>query len=195
LSRHYPVHVTLRVRDDVENLRTKSLGRIVFAAFAKARARFGLRLVHFCIEHNHLHLLVEAENNSSLSRGMQGLAIRLARRINTRLHRRGSFFADRYHARILTTPLEVRRCILYVLNNYRRHLAQLRARAPRDWADPFSSIDYFDGLRPLPNGKKPVAEFCLGRDPPVAPPDTWLLRRGWRRHGLISLTEIPGGVG
>jgi REP element-mobilizing transposase RayT len=188
------VHVTLRVRDDVGNLRTRRLGRVIFSAFASARERFGLRVTHFCIEHNHLHLLVEADDKSGLSRGIQGLAIRLARRLNRRLGRRGSFFADRYHARILKTPLEVRRCLLYVLNNYRRHLAQFGAKAPRDWADPFSSIDFFDGLRLLPNGKRPIAEFALGRDPPVAQPRTWLLQLGWRRHGLISLTEIPGGL-
>jgi REP element-mobilizing transposase RayT len=178
LSRHHPVHVTLRVRNDVDNLRTKRLGRVIFGAFASAGERFGLRVTHFCIEHNHLHLLVEATDKSCLSRGIQGLAIRLARRLNKRLERRGSFFADRYHARTLKTPLEVRRCILYVLNNYRRHLAQFGATAPRDWADPFSSIDFFDGVRLLRNGKRPIAEFSLARDPPVAPPRTWLLRRG-----------------
>ncbi len=29
-------------------------------------------------------------------------------------------------------------------------------------------------------------------EPAVAPPRTWLVRVGWRRHGLIDPAEIPG---
>jgi hypothetical protein len=27
---------------------------------------------------------------------------------------------------------------------------------------------------------------------PIAPAETWLLRVGWRRHGLIGVGERPG---
>jgi hypothetical protein len=122
---------------------------------------------------------------------MQGLAIRLAKRLNLRLNRRGTVFDDRYFARALTTPLAVRRCLLYVLNNYRRH-TRSHACAPRDWADPYSSVDYFDGFQRLASGRRPCAEFSLGRDPPVVPPKTDLLARAWRRHGLLRIEKIPG---
>lgn len=187
ISRHHPVHVTLRLCAGLPNLRTKRLGRLMFTAFHAARDKFGVRLTHFSIQHNHLHLILEVESRRALSRALQGLAIRLAKRLNAALGRRGSVFADRYHDRALRNPLEVRRALQYVLNNYRHHLSQVGERAPRDWADPYTSVDYFDGFHPLPNGRRPRAEFALGRDPPVAAPRSWLLTKGWRRRGLLAL--------
>ncbi len=192
LSRHYPVHITLRIRRDLPTLRTKAMGRLLFASFAEARCRFGTRLTHFSIQANHLHLIVEAASKPALSRAMQGLGIRVAKSVNRKLGRRGSVLADRYHARALRTPLEVRRAVLYVINNYRRHLAQVGSVPPRDWADPFSSVDYFDGFRPPATGRKAKAEFALGRAPPVAAPGTWLLTTGWRKRGLLRIHECPG---
>ena len=51
-----------------------------------------------------MHLIAEANDKASLSRGMQGLAVRLARRLNKRLGRRGTVFKERYHARLVRTP-------------------------------------------------------------------------------------------
>jgi REP element-mobilizing transposase RayT len=187
--------VTLRVRSEVPNLRKPTTGRAIFAAFARARERHGVRLTHFSVQANHVHLIVEAKDRTSLSRAMQGLGVRLAVRLNRALQRRGAIFADRYHARALRTPAEVRRVVLYVMNNYRRHLAQVGAWAPGDWADPYSSVDYFDGFRRIPagegEGRRPCAEFSLGRAPPVVAPRSWLLRAGWRRCGLLTVSECP----
>ena len=101
LDANQPVLVTMRVRRDVPNLRTQRPMAGVRLAFAGGRRRFGFRLVHFSVQGNHLHLIVEAADKRALSRGMQGLAIRLARRVNGALGRSGSMFADRYHARAL----------------------------------------------------------------------------------------------
>jgi REP element-mobilizing transposase RayT len=172
------------------------VGREIFSAFAIAKKRFGLRLTHFSIQSNHLHLLLEAPSTAELSRGMQGICIRVARGINRALARSGGVFSDRYHSRALKSPLEVRRALLYVMNNYRRHLAQAGGHPPRDWADPYSSVDYFDGFRALPceSGRprhQPCAEFALGRAPPVVPARSWLLGVGWRRRGLLSVSDCP----
>ncbi len=86
--------------------------------------------------------------------------------------------ADRYHLRILRTPLEVRQAIASLLLNSRRHAAEGRI-------DPASSGRWFDGWvrEPDPADAGP---------PSVARPHTWLLRVGWRRHGLIDVAEVPG---
>jgi hypothetical protein len=194
LSRHHPVHVTLRLAPGLPNLRTRRFGRVLFAAFAAARARFAVRLTHFSIQSNHLHLVVEAADRRALSRGLQGLAIRVAKRVNARVGRRGAVFADRYFARALRTPLDVRRTLLYVMNNYRRHNRVGAAHPPRDWADPYSSVDHFDGFAELPSGRTPCAELSLGRDPPVAPAVTWLLKIGWKRLGLLHVHHVPGSA-
>lgn len=129
-------------------------------------------------------MLVEADGAATLSKGMQGLSIRLARGINKAAGRKGRVFADRFHARILRTPREVRNCLRYILNNTRRHRRR-DVFHPR-WVDPCSSARYFDGWRGE-SWRPPDAEPW-----PVARPKTWLLRVGWRRHGLIPLDARPG---
>ena len=49
---------------------------------AAARERHGLRVIEFTVLGNHLHLLVEADDDLALSRGMQGLCIRIAKALN-----------------------------------------------------------------------------------------------------------------
>jgi REP element-mobilizing transposase RayT len=176
----HPLHVTMKVRRGLPNLRERTLATLVFAAFRAAKQRLGARLVQFSIQSNHIHLIVEAEGRRTLSRAMQGLAVRLARRLNARIGRRGAVFADRYHARPLRTPLEVRRALLYVLQNHRHH-AGIHDTAD---LDPLSSSTYFDGFV---NGKPAY----IGSNAPVVEASTWLLRIGWRRHGSLGLDEVP----
>src|SRR5262249_18414622 len=155
------------------------------AAFARGKERFGFRLVHFSVQHNHLHLLCEAKDKRALTRGMQGLAIRVARQVNKALRRTGKLFAERYHERILRTPNEVRRALIYVLNNPRRHAAQRPRTYAIEWAphetDPVSSGGWFDGW----SGASASSTGGDGNthDCPIVAPATWLLSRGWRRHG------------
>ena len=73
------MHVTLRMKPHVWNLRSRRSYRRIRACFEKARGRFGARLVEYSVQGNHLHLIVEADDSAALSRGMQGLTIRIAR--------------------------------------------------------------------------------------------------------------------
>jgi hypothetical protein len=146
----------------------------------------GFRACHFSVQKNHVHIIVEALDNEHLSRGMQGLSIRIARSINHELGRCGRVFADRYHARILKTPREVKVALNYVLNNSLRH----RPIRDGDWylmqEDSFSSAAWFDGWRTRANPR------CLPTGPPpVSEPKTWLLTVGWRRHGLLVPAYVP----
>jgi putative transposase len=88
-------------------------------------------------------------------------------------------WGDRYHARALTTPREVRHGLVYVLMNFKKHRPGDGSRL-----DACSSAPWFEGF------KQPIP------DPPGAPPvcraRTWLAAVGWRRHGLIALAESPG---
>jgi hypothetical protein len=135
------------------------------------------RVLHFSVQVDHVHLLVEAEGTSSLRGGIQGLAIRIARAIDRACARRGRVWGDRYHARILRTPREVRHALVYVLANWRRHIPATSG------LDPCSSARAFVGWR---NGK-PIGDG----DVPIASARTWLARVGWRRHRLIDVGEGP----
>src|SRR5438045_9539043 len=85
--------------------------QIVFEKLRRAiakTARSWFRIVHYSVQADHVHLLVEANDQSSLSRGVMGVTIRLARAVNAALNRRGHVWADRYHARALRQTREVR---------------------------------------------------------------------------------------
>jgi putative transposase len=171
-----PAHATLRVRTGMPSLRGARIFVAVRSALAAASdVRF--RVLHFSVQSDHLHLVVEADGPTGLSRGLQGLAIRAAKAINRLLGRRGSVWADRYHARTLSTPREVRNALIYVLNNWRKHVRGARGLDDR------SSAAWFTDWRGVTAG---------AREPsPVAEPRTWLARIGWRRRGLIGLDEGP----
>jgi hypothetical protein len=134
------------------------------------------RVVHFSVQSNHLHLIVEAEDEHALSRGMQALSIRMVHAAHRALGHGGSVFADRYHAHHLKTPRETRAALLYVLQNWAKH-------GPGGDYDPRSSAIWFDGW-----SKPPEAD----EEPLVAKPRTRLVRVGWRRHGLLRPGERPG---
>ena len=133
---------------------------------------------------NHIHYLCEADDRKALWRGMQGLSIRIAKGLNRVLDTSGKVFADRYHSRVLSTPLQVRRALAYVLNNIRKH--SHFGQPPPWWIDDLSSARWFDGWSYPPAPRFPDAHQ---RGIPAA--RSWLLCVGWRRHGLIDVREIP----
>jgi len=141
-------------------------------------SREDFRIIHFTIQNDHVHLIAEADTGRALSSGVRGLAIRIARVVNRALGRSGRIWGDRYHARALTTPRAVRNVLVYVLNNFRKHLKHVTG------IDPCSSAAWFTGWseRPALDASGP---------PPVAAARTWLARVGWLRHGAIELHEQP----
>jgi putative transposase len=176
-NRALPVHLTLRARAGLPSFRGEQLFRVIREALrAASSAQF--RVVQFSVQRDHLHLIVEAADSRCLALGARGLAIRVARAINRRLDRRGPVWGDRYHARSLRTPREVRNGLVYVIMNFRKH---------RPWdrreLDPCSSSAWFDGLNPRPPPSPAPA--------PVHAARTWLGTVGWRRHGLIGRWEKP----
>lgn len=137
-ARLSPVHVTMRMARHVYNLRSRRSFSVIARALATAAERFGMRIVQFAVEGNHVHLVVEAEATEALARGMQGFSIRVAKGLNKMMHRRGRVLADRYHAHLLRTPSETRRAVAYVRDNHRKHMAQVGEALPRAYVDPFT---------------------------------------------------------
>ena len=172
-ARH-PVHVTLRAAS--RSLRSQQVVKTVLGALHASNCE-GFRIAHYSVQHNHIHLIAEAEDERSLSSAMRSLAIRIALRVNRLLFRRGRFWADRWHGHTLTTPREVRHALRYALQNHRKHGSFGAA------LDPLSSAQWFDGFaQPLPSTFESIGP------PAVATPKTWLLKVGWRRHGLIQIS-------
>jgi REP element-mobilizing transposase RayT len=186
----FPLHVTLRVVDGLPSLRTHGALRVVQRAIARFGRGGRLRVVEYAVIGNHVHLIVESLDAEALARGMQALEVSLARRLNRLFERRGTFFAERYHARVLRTPREVRGALRYVLLNHRHHQARRGERLTRDWIDPFSSGYWFDGWRDPVRLTEPRQRELLNVPQPTAAPTVWLLTTGWRRWGPLAFDEI-----
>lgn len=175
----------------VWNLRSRRALRVVEAALSGAREREHdlFRAVHFSIQGNHVHVIVEADCDAALAAGMQGLSVRLAKGLNRMMGARGRVLSDRYHAHVLRTPSEVRRALAYVLLNFRSHMARLGRRPPMAAIDPFSSGGVFDGWADIATALTDSESMVTSR------PRTWLLGAGWRRRGLLSIGEKSAQIG
>jgi hypothetical protein len=94
-------------------------------------------------------------------RGMQGLAVRIAKALNRVMQRRGALFDDHYHSRLLRSPTELVNAIAYVLGNHEHHYG------------PSRGVDRYSSL-------------ACARERVLAVPTTWLIRVGWRRANARS---------
>ena len=180
------------MRSDVPSLRTVPIVRAIERTFRGGCRRPGFRLVHYSLQGNHAHLIVEARDRGALGCGMKAIGARLALAVNRVAGRSGPVFADRYHLKLLPTPKQAWNALRYVLLNARRHAAKTRpAAADPIRLDPASSARWFEGWkRKVPDADEPPAPRA---DPPaVARAKTWLLTVGWRRHGLLDPTDVPG---
>jgi len=148
-----------RIQRGLPSLRTPRALRRLERAFRLGKERDGFALIHYSIQQDHLHLMVEVKNRRKLSKGLQALGIRLAKSLNAFWHRRkGNVFAERYFAAALEGWRQIWRTIRYVVNNGRKHGTW---RKPRQ-ADPYSSGPWYwpwrdsDNCRPL--RRSPVME-------------------------------------
>ncbi|MCW5806361.1 MAG: transposase [Deltaproteobacteria bacterium] len=181
----HPVHVVLRTLPSVGRLRRRAIYKAIRKAIAKTWGRVEYRIVHISIQHNHLHLLVEASSKETLALGMQSFATCAAKAINAALERAGKVFAHRYHATPVRSPRQTRNALAYILCNWRHHSED---RGTRVHLDKFSSAVSFDrwstGGYLVPHDHDPL---------PVRPAETWLLRIGWSlHHPPLNPFEVPG---
>ena len=189
VSRRYPQHVSLRVVREVGTLRRPAAYAAIQRAAAACIGRTDFRIIHTSIQSNHIHLIVEADDKHALANGVRAFMISATRHLNALRGRRGTVFPTRYHAVPLTTPLQVRNCLAYVLNNWRRHREDLASLGGNANVDRYSTGILFDGWRDvpsrfaIPDGYQPLL-VCGAR--------SWLLTTGWRKHPLIGVRETPG---
>jgi REP element-mobilizing transposase RayT len=130
-----PVHVTIKLnRNVVTTLRNKVLFKKILRAITLARKK-GMRLIHFTVQKDHLHLLIESKDKKQLAKSMQSLKISLAKSLiylkqNTRI----KIFKERYHVHILKTLREIKNAKNYILGNAAKH------GVIKDKFDTFSSV-------------------------------------------------------
>jgi hypothetical protein len=142
-----------------------------------------MRLIHYSVQSNHLHLIVEADDRACFARGMNALLSPLARALNKLWGRCGQVFPQRYHDEVISTPTQARNALRYVLQNGKKH-----GVVSQSSIDFCSSAPVFDGWKERPSiASVPTTPVVAA----VAPTSTWLLTIGWRRHGLLDIDELP----
>jgi putative transposase len=187
-----PVHVTKRAAG-APDLRAQVPFRAIQTFLGRLSRRETIRVLHFSIQRDHIHLIVEASGGDELARGMQGISSGIARAVNRAVGRRGPLWRDRYHRHDLTTPRMVRNCIVYVLMNFRKHAPE-DAIASLHELDSRSSAAWFDGWDPRAGPLVAAVRRrggAVATPSPVSAPETSLAALGWRRLGLVGAHERP----
>jgi REP-associated tyrosine transposase len=180
-----PVHVTMRMAEHVWNLRSERSFRIIDAALRAVRARLDFRVVHFSVQGNHVHFIVEADGTLALANGMRALSIRLALGLNAMMGRSGPVFSARYHTHVPKIPAEVKNAVRHVLRNFASHAARRGERLSERYVDRFSLASRDSG-EPRPDRTPQDGQASQG--------GSGARRPGARRPGgsrAVDPSEVP----
>jgi REP element-mobilizing transposase RayT len=185
IKRVSAMHITVKVNKEAAGLRNKDISMALKRAIMRARVK-GINIVHFSLQHDHIHLIVEGSNTKDfplISRGMQSFGITFALQLNKVKGLKGTVYHDRYHLHVLKTMSEVKNAIHYVLMNGRKH-SQVK-----NCFDEYSSQSLFTDWKKLIKADwKPVHEvshsYLKIHQKKLAaflgPPKTWAIQEGWK---------------
>jgi len=188
ISMHYPLHITIKLKPGIKTLRKRDCYKL-FRESVKQAVLFGVSVVHYSVQSNHVHLIVESKSRTALACGMKSLCIRLAKGINNIHGTIGKIFCDRYYLHILKTPTEVKEALVYVFKN------TAKAIKSKNLFDPFSSILAFKEKDLLLRGeiiddsilsKEKLAWFREELARILGPPTCFLLVDGWKRSKSLK---------
>lgn len=112
VSARTPMHINFKYKTFIRN---KQCLKLLKRAIVNARSH-GLRIVQFSLQSNHIHLIVEAETNGILTRGMRSLTVTMAKGI-----KKGRVQLERYHLHVLRSVRETKNAVKYVLFNQQKH--------------------------------------------------------------------------
>lgn len=135
-----PLHINFKFRASIRN---KNCLRLLKRAIINARSH-GLRIIHYSLQSNHIHLIVESENNEVLTRGMRSLTVTFAKGL-----KKGRVQIERYHLHVLKTLRETRNAVQYVLFNQQKHEKGT-----------YSVIDEYSSLLALREAGRFIARFA-----------------------------------
>lgn len=127
------LHLTIKVRENKADIKNKRILKLLHHAIKRARLQ-RLKVLHYTLEYNHVHLLVEATNNQILHKGMQAFGITFSKWINRLKLRKGTVYKHRYHFHALRSTRERKNALNYIFTNGVKH-GRTRSRI-----DPYNSF-------------------------------------------------------
>ena len=187
-----PVHITMRARRGLPSFRaqrilqmmTKILRNQTELGKVKRKYTDVFRVLHFSIQDNHVHVMVEADDARALRSGVSGLVIAFARQLAKLFGRKKlKVWAERFHSREVGSPQDVVNTLNYIFQNYKKHGAVTYGHGI---VDRFSSAKQFDGWEQktlYPTLLDETSFYMQGPEPwAPAQPDTWLVSTGWKQY-------------
>lgn len=136
---HIPLHINFKYKLSVKN---KEGLKALHKAIKNARSH-GLKIIHFSLQHNHVHLIIVATNNRILTKGMRSLTITLSKTLD-----KGRIQLQRYHLHVLRTRKEAKNAFHYVLFNERKHTGKM-------------TIDSYSSVRLLGSAKEIAIRYRM----------------------------------
>lgn len=133
LKRLSSLHLTVKIKKNKAGIKNKSVLRILRRAILNAR-RQGLRVIHYSLEYDHIHLLIEADNNHILNKGMQSFGVTFSKAINRMRKLKGGVYKHRYHFRQISSSKELKNVLGYIFTNGIKH------KTANDIVNPYNSI-------------------------------------------------------
>ena len=174
-------HVTTKVRKGYPPLRDRASMKVLVQVFREVSEMEFFRLVEYTVQFNHFHFVIEADDRESLARGMKSLLGRIAIRLNRLWGLEGNVFPERYHVRLVKHPCDVRKVLLYVLHDGRKHGIEYER------VDPCSSGWWFKGWSEYWGESVPGAPGPR----PTAEARSLVLRETWHMTASISIHLRP----
>lgn len=133
ISKPASLHLTIKVKRNKADIKNKAVLAILKKAILNARLK-GLKVIHYSLEFDHVHLLIEADNNKILGKGMQAFGVTLAKAINKLWRLGGGVYKHRYHFRRITGSKDLRNVMNYIFKNGVKH------KTAKSIINPFNSI-------------------------------------------------------
>lgn len=127
----YIYHITHRCHNRSFMLQLDWIKQRWLHWLVKAKSRYHLSILNYCLTNNHIHLLVSAGRSAdNIAKSMQLVAGRTAQEYNDSQGRLGAFWHDRYHATAIDSQSYLLHCMIYIdLNMVRAGVV----KHPKDW--------------------------------------------------------------
>jgi REP element-mobilizing transposase RayT len=176
VTKRTPQHINFKFKCSIRN---KDCLKLLKQSIQNAQKQ-GLKIIHFSLQSNHVHLITETENNEVLTKGMRSLTITFSKGL-----KRGRVQLERYHLHVQKTLREAKHAIAYVLFNEQKHTKKKASKI-----DGYPSVLYLeDGLRPVRNFSKKnrmtLTIEKIWKEFTLSQTSGYLLSKGLKDLGLI----------
>lgn len=158
-----PLHVNFKLTVTIKN---ENGLRAIKKSLENARKYF--HILHYSLQWNHIHLIIEATDNEALFRGMRSFTNTFVKCMG-----KGSIQKERYHLHVLRSVKETKNAFRYVIFNEAHH-----SRKKVVTADAYSSLHQLNLKELAKQFKFSIVKKSSHREISLDQPTSWLAKNG-----------------